>query len=110
VVVFSWLSPPAVKASEITENNVGRKIEEANTAAEHQALQKYFMSKAAEAVQQIHLHEKMLQSYKRRPETDDFAIEMQSHCLKLIETWRDTKELYQRLAEIHGEWATEAAK
>ena len=109
VVFFSWLSPTAAKAIEITEDNVGRKIEEANTAEEHQALQKYFMSKADEATQQIRLHEKLLQSYRRRPKTDVFAVGMQSHCLKLIETWRETQEIYQHVAEIHGEWAMEAA-
>lgn len=110
VIAFFWLPASAANASGITDENVVIKIEVANTAEDHHALEAYFNSKAAEAAQQVSLHEDMLQSYTKRSKADGFAITMRSHCQNLIQSSRDAQLNYKHMAELHGGVASELAK
>ena len=112
VVIISFSSLPAFATNidKVTDENVSNKIEKATTLEDYQALKAYFKGKSAEAARQVSLHEGMLQSFSRRPDSDSRAIQVRIHCLKLIRLSLNTQGNYDYLAEFYEKLAMQPLK
>ena len=79
-------------------------IEGADTPAEHEALAAHYRAKAAEARDQVKLHEAMAKSYGRMAKPVQKGM-MQQHCQKLAEDAKDEATQYDSLAKAHEDEA-----
>lgn len=102
LMILVGLLAPIAKAEVITKENVAKRIAEAKTAADHEALASYFRAQAAEAAAMLKIHQNMKTWYGPVEKFPYDSTWMINHCQNLVRTYRLAQEEYESLAEAHG--------
>ena len=96
------------RADHKTPEQLAAEIESASDAAAHEALAAHFREEAAENAERAAEHEKMMKRLSRTGAKHNTPWE--SHCKRLISSYRAAEAEARGLAEIHDKLAKEAAK
>ena len=94
---------PEVRA-DVTIDNVSASIANSKTAADHEAIAKYFEGQAADARQRVEAHKAMLKSYERFG-TGKEQVKHATHCQDAIRSYENLAKDYDALAKEHMEMA-----
>ncbi len=89
----------------VTIDTVGQYIEEAKTAADHEALAAFFKGEVAKQQEKIKQHEAMLKSYAKAP--GKAGEEARHHCQTLIKLFQEQAQMYAAMAADHEKMAKE---
>ena len=93
-----------------TEQDITSMIENAKTAADHEAIAAYYDRQAAEAKKQAELHRKMQKSYALGSATGKSSVTpFPQHCAALVKHYENAAQEYTTLAAAHRD-AAKAAK
>jgi hypothetical protein len=90
--------------ADVTIDNVSTSIASAKTAADHEAIAKYFEGQAAEARKSAEAHKAMLKSYERFG-TGKEQAKHATHCKDAIRSYENLAKDYDALAKDHMEMA-----
>lgn len=93
--------------AEVTIDNVSASIANAKTAADHEALAKYFEGQAADARKRAEAHQAMLKAYDRFG-TGKEQMKHASHCKDAIRSYENLAKDYDALAKDHVQMAKDA--
>lgn len=105
LVLSTWIGTSHAQTKSEDSSLIQVLIESADTPAEHEALARYYRSKASEARGMAEMHRSMGQRYtggniaKKR--------QMRKHCDSLVKTSEQLATEYDRLAAIHDEAAAQ---
>ncbi len=83
-----------------------QRIEAAHSRADHQALEAYFNSEAAQARAKAEEHRNMILTYLSQVATGRANANMPTHCHMLIESYESMAAQYELMAASHHQLAT----
>jgi hypothetical protein len=99
------LLPSGAIAQSVNDSNISAKIESAKTAADHEAVAKYFDAQAAAEKERLELHKKMKADYQGLGKS---GTTMAGHCDGIISRDQASVADYEALAKDHRDMAKEA--
>lgn len=91
-----------------TPDQLAEQIESASDAAAHEALAAHFRAEAAENAERATEHEKMMKRLSRTGAKQNTSWD--THCKRLISSYRAAEAEARGLAEVHEKLAKEASK
>ena len=102
LLALTFAAPSA--RAEVTVDNVSDSIANAKTAADHEAIAKYFEGQAAHARKNAEAHQAMLRAYERFG-TGKEQMKHASHCKDAIRSYENLAKDYDALAKEHMQMA-----
>ena len=106
VVVLAFVGFTAAHALDAA--GLPKAVENAKTAADHEAIAAYFDEQAKEARGTAAMHRQMSGTYKKRPPTspkgggsDTFGRQMGEHCDDLVNKYEQVAKDYEAMAAAH---------
>jgi hypothetical protein len=108
LVVATVSAVGVVAAQALDASDLPQAIENAKTAADHEAIAAYFDEQAKEARAAAARHEKMGATYKKHPPTSPksgsghaFHAQMGEHCDDLVSQYEEAARDYEAMAAAH---------
>lgn len=114
VLLGAWALLPGVASADEADHSLEELVVEmAHTPQQHTALARHYREKAAEAREEVKLHEKMASSYSGGPPGKMTGGRMQRrqkmgrHCKSIADKYAEMATDYEELARLHDEEAAQ---
>ena len=101
-------APPGTWAPAAEAADIADQIANAKTAADHEAIAKWYDDQAKEAQDRADEHKKMGEAYKKEPGAISSKTHFHQHCETLASNYTAEAKEYGALAAAHREMAKKA--
>ena len=108
VAVVVALALPALRAGAAEEVDIEKRIVEAKTPADHEAIAAYYDQQAAAAREKAAEHRKMGESYKKAGGALAHKTHFHEHCESLVRIYESAAKDYAAMAAAHRQMAKNA--